>query len=116
MNMKVFNKTFNGLMKNKMVLYGLVAAVVALLLIGGLVLMKKRKMHEGFQFDTTTYPDTPENEITTTTTPTDTSMESNTTDPSMESNTTEPSVETTTINPESPTIEQCSQMGCYGTK
>jgi cytoskeletal protein RodZ len=120
MNMKVFNKTLNGLMKNKMVLYGLIAAVVALLAIGGLVLMKKRKSREGFQDETTTYTDTVEN-VSTTTSPTDTSMETNT-EPSMETNTEpsmEPTIDTsmeTNTDPEPPTIEKCSQMGCYGPK
>jgi len=124
--MKVFNKTLNGLMKNKMVLYGLIAAVVALLAIGGLVLMKKRKSREGFQDETTTYTDTVEN-VSTTTSPTDTSMDSSM-EPSMETNTEpsmepsmEPTIDTsmeTNTEPsmEKPSIEQCSQMGCYGPK
>ena len=129
MSMKVFNKTLNGLLKNKMVLYGLVAAVVALLAIGGLVLMKKRKTREGFQDETTTYTDTVEN-VSKTTSPTDTSMEPTidtsmepTTDTSMEEPSMEPSMEEPSMEPsieepsiEEPSIEKCSRMGCYGPK
>ena len=122
MNMKVFNKTLNGLLKNKMVLYGLIAAVVALLVIGGLVLMKKRKSREGFKTDSVaTYTDTVENVSTTTSLTTDTSMDSSmetNTEPSMDSSmetNTDSSMETNT-DPESPTIEWCSKMGCYGPK